>query len=772
VTCQSGNFARGIQAQSTIVAGYVNFSRLSAKRAITLAGAQIGGTLWCAGATLRKAQEDTGYTVTTMLDFSRATIKGDVSLNVDEQKPLICEGTVALASAKIGGNLYFGSASITVAQTAKGDVSSLDGQNVKAGGSIFFGGGFETNGQVWLYGAEIASDLDFSGSIFRNAPGWAIVANMAKVSGSLKFQTSVAEDICYPFRAFGGVSLVGVQCAEMTCEGGRFNYPGGFALDGTSMNVAGSVILGTSGEMRFEAAGAVSFNSARIGQNLSCSGGKLQNLDSALGPKAIALECGAVKISGSVCLINAGGTPLQATGMINFNTSEVGQHFDLRGATLQNPSGTALDCQGGKIAGAVFLGVNPDDPAGLPFRADGKVSFIGATVGLQFICQSGAFRNASKSQSDDAYADYALELSSIRVADAIFLGAGKQKAELPDPTGYPPTIKGSVNLGGATVRVLIDDGLVTLGEDIEGKRGLWRNVTAQDGSVRRCILNLNQFTYERMAGDDACDSQLRAAWLERQAPEDLGAEFKPQPYEQLVTVMRAMGYDDAADEIARSKRVRERQAARTRNAGQAKGSWTAFWDALLVAKLGGVATAVWGLLVNFLEFVFLQWFIGYGYRMSRAVIFLFILTGGFALFYNGAFQQGAIVPLDKDVRDAASQPAALLETVPPSNKFSFKLVAAPECKIWSVTKCPGIADQAIPLFNPWLYSADVMVPIVTFGQKAAWAPTPNVGIKLPVVGQLEAPSNFVYDVQLIETVLGWVEGFLLVSFVTGLIAKE
>jgi len=37
---------------------------------------------------------------------------------------------------------------------------------------------------------------------------------------------------------------------------------------------------------------------------------------------------------------------------------------------------------------------------------------------------------------------------------------------------------------------------------------------------------------------------------------------------------------------------------------------------------------------------------------------------------------------------------------------------------------------------------------------------------------VEAPSTLVYDVQLIETILGWVEGFLLVSFVTGLIAKE
>jgi len=80
-------------------------------------------------------------------------------------------------------------------------------------------------------------------------------------------------------------------------------------------------------------------------------------------------------------------------------------------------------------------------------------------------------------------------------------------------------------------------------------------------------------------------------------------------------------------------------------------------------------------------------------------------------------------------------------------------------------------------FNAWIYSADVMIPVIGLGQKSAWQPAPAAPIqfelKLPnTLGCLEIPTNFVYYMQLLETVFGWVGGLLLVSFVTGLTKKE
>jgi hypothetical protein len=304
-----------------------------------------------------------------------------------------------------------------------------------------------------------------------------------------------------------------------------------------------------------------------------------------------------------------------------------------------------------------------------------------------------------------------------------------------------------------------------------------------------CRLILDQFVYERLKGDESCDSDVRAAWLRRQPAADLTTAFKPQPFEQLVNVLRAMGHDDDADDIALLKRRYARRAAWSRSRiGEysAKAGWVGavrscaarVWDSARARRLRAfglrlwkVLTIPWELGTSAFEASFLDWFTGYGYQLGRAVVLLLVLVFGFGAFYANAFQRGAIAPVDKDVRIAASQsPGAQLAAFVSGDQDSDKPVR--ECRAWSVTKCPGIADQTIPLFDPWLYSADVMVPVVTLGQRAAWAPVPNATDKEPRIGSRPAPSNFVYDVQLVETVLGWVEGFLLVSFVTGLIAKE
>jgi hypothetical protein len=459
-----------------------------------------------------------------------------------------------------------------------------------------------------------------------------------------------------------------------------------------------------------------------------------------------------MQISGFVSLCNAGNTPFWAEGMISFNTSVIGQHLDLRGAKLQNPRGTVLDCQAGKIAGCVFLGVNSDDPNAMPFDSDGKVLFIGATVGLQFNCQSGYFRNGEEYPAGSGQAAIALDLSVTKIGDTLYLGREQFGSQ-------PPKIEGSVDLTGATVRVLVDDGFVD-----DKSRGLRPTVDRNDpkGLPKRlqCTIELDQFSYDRLKGDRAFESDMRKAWLQRQPPEDLRGAFKPQPFEQLVTVMRAMGYDDEADDIALFKRQTKRQTTALidipeldwRFPSQAAGVVAAAWLAIVGNHLIVAFIVLFWLFRKVLaklgEILLLDWFVGYGYNIARAVSLLLLLIFGFGEFYASAFQQGAIVAVDKDVREAMA---------------CLPVLAKP---------CKPVQFNGTPLFNPWLYSADVMVPVVTFGQKAAWAPNPDADVKLPVLRPWKAPTNLVYDVQLIETVLGWIEGFLLVSFVTGLIAKE
>jgi len=672
LVCDNASFAHGIEAQGAVITGNARFSSATAKHGVSLASAEIGGSLWCSGATFMMDKDDIAD---AGLDFSRASIKGDAWLNSPaKENPFRTNGVIRFVSAQVGGNVYFWGSRIGPEGGEEKERLAIDAQNVTVNGSMFFGGGFEASGEVALSGAEILKDLDFCDSLFRNQPGYAILAERAKVAGAVRCQTLNPEPDGLAFQSFGVVSLANAQCGEINCSGGTFNNPGLTALDCSNIDVAGPVMLRNVGTKPFEAHGSVLFYTARIGQHLNCGGGR-------------------------------------------FST----------------PQGVALNCEGSRITSCVFLNgcdttnVEDKEQAAMAFQADGKVTFVGATIGLQVNCLWGRFRNAAADPSNGAYADAALDLSVARIGDTLILGVGTRKSGTNEPDRLLATIEGRLDLEATTVRALADDGLTN-----DATRGLRPTVTGEDGNTRRCNLKLDLFSYDRLTGDDACKASLRIGWLRRQPPEDLEQAFRPQPFEQLVSVLRAMGHDDEADDIALAKR---KYAWRSR-------PW---W--------------VWSLgprpVVNFLaklgELVFVDLFLGYGYKISRALIVLLVLGIGFALFYQTAFRQGAIVPADQEV---LAIPLAVL------------------CPNWSQAACPVMASKPIPPFNPWIYSADVMIPIIGFGQKAAWAPANNKSLELPLLGRPESPTNLVYGMQLAETVLGWIGGLLLVSFVTGLTTKE
>jgi hypothetical protein len=714
--CSTGYFVRGIAAPGAMIGGDLTLSDVTAAQTVSLMNATLGGSLICERASFSAAA------ARPALDLSRAKVKGNV--------------------------VFAGAAAIAAGWSRAVSGLAVDGQSMKVEGAVFFGPGFLAKGEVCFNGAEVAKDLNFSDSSFRNKAGFAIRADGAKISGAMRFQTSqhLPGEPFHYFRSSGSVSLAAAECGELNCGGGQFINPNHearntfAALSAVTIKVAGTVYLGYILNTAFRCYGTVNFNSARIGLNLECLGGQF------IAPGKVALNCEASKIDGGVFL---------GVGLQQFKSDTLAEENRKK--------------------------------ALLAFKSNGKVNFQAATIGLSLICTLGRFCNDSVSprtplRKPGPYdADAALDLTTARVCDTLYLGREF-------PGDIAPVIEGSVDLTGAMVRVLVDAGLTDGDEP-----GLRKTVSGKDIGGHAidlgCRLILDQFVYERLKGDNACDSDIRTAWLHRQPAADLTAAFKPQPFEQLVTVLRAMGHDDDADDIALLKRRYARRAAWSRSRigkYSAKAGWARAarsraaraWNGAATRRLRTSGLWLWKLLTIPWEFgtsvfdaAFLDWFTGYGYQLGRAVVLLLVLVFGFGAFYANAFQRGAIAPVDKDVRIAASVlPGAQLAASVSGDQDDGKSVW--ECRAWSVTKCPGIADQAVPLFNPWLYSADVMVPIVTLGQRAAWAPVPDATDNRSSIGPLPAPTNLVYDVQLIETVLGWVEGFLLVSFVTGLISKE
>jgi hypothetical protein len=288
----------------------------------------------------------------------------------------------------------------------------------------------------------------------------------------------------------------------------------------------------------FQAFGIVSLQGVKCGATIVCSGGIFNN------PDGKAFWCPQMRVKGHVLLRNWRTRPFEACGLVMFYGAEVGGHFSCSGGRFINPKGRALDCQTAKIAGCVFLRRDYTLPLTDPaFEADGEVNFTGAFIGSQFACQGGSFRNANPDPFNQKYAGTALNLQAATIKDMLILGAE------PETKQEPAKVEGCIDLIAASVRVLVDDKFVG-----EAEQGLRLVVKGKDGKPLACHLCLDNFTYERLAGDAACKPNMRKAWLERQPAEHLKDKFRPQPFEQLVKVLRAMGHNSDADEIALFKR--------------------------------------------------------------------------------------------------------------------------------------------------------------------------------------------------------------------------
>jgi hypothetical protein len=173
-------------------------------------------------------------------------------------------------------------------------------------------------------------------------------------------------------------------------------------------------------------------------------------------------------------------------------------------------------------------------------------------------------------------------------------------------------------------------------------------------------LMLDGFTYGQIASAPT-DSRSRIAWLALQPKADLGPEFKPQPWEQLAAVLRAMGHPEEAREIAIEKQKRLRQAGKL-----ARGVRPFHW--------------LYGLLV------------GYGYRPMR----LLAATASVWLICAAAYW-------------AAANPAWFgTET---------HLLAPPPTEPGRAASTPDYRN-----FVPLIYSADVLLPVVDLGYKKEWQP--------------------------------------------------
>lgn len=210
----------------------------------------------------------------------------------------------------------------------------------------------------------------------------------------------------------------------------------------------------------------------------------------------------------------------------------------------------------------------------------------------------------------------------------------------------------------------------------------------------------------------------RIDWLALQDESRFGQEFWPQPYEQCARVLREMSHSDDAREILIEKERRLRAARRKRIFRTRPIFWV--WDLMLGRT------------------------VGYGQTPLRAFSWLFLLWALGITFYQPFWDQGAFKPNNAFILRAD-------EWVDCAGNAPSQLACYQE----------SAKGRSLPAFNRWIYSLDVLFPLVQLEQQVHWIPDEDREWGWYAKG-------LVYT----QIVMGWLLSLLAVAGLSGIIKSD
>jgi len=443
-------------------------------------------------------------------------------------------------------------------------------------------------------------------------------------------------------------------------------------------------------------------------------------------------------VEGSV-LLRSGA---RIEGEIRFSGAQIHGDFDASGSTLHNARGTVLFCDGARIGGAVFLSDKAD--------IKGTVRFLGARIEGDFYADNGSFNADSTEDVVALNAEHALIegkalLSNGFKCDATihFRGATVRRdlnltgSTIERPGGSAVNLRdvrveGTLRLDSVrdeqTVAGRIDGDIDLRGANVAYVADRLAGTEPEHASG---AIHLDQFRYERFVENSTLNVDARLRWLRFQPahhqrgtadPPDGSAEpsgFRPQPYDQLAEVYRAMGHERDRHRVLYEKHqfsLRAEVFLDHETPWYVRvGAWA--MNPLALAKLALFEAPV-----------------GYGHRVLPMFAMFFGLLGASYFVFDWAYHAGYMVPTDGRVLVQAAWQGACM-------------------KGWNGCNLDVLAWY--PAFSPFSYALDILLPVVGLEQQTAW--TPN-WVWLNVLKWF----NILY---------GWFTGLMLVAIVSGVVQR-
>ena len=585
-------------------------------------------------------------------------------------------------------------------------VPGLRAGNIRVAADLLLDDGFISHGPVHLTDAQIGGSLRLSAGRLRGAGGRALIADRIVVEGA-----------CYARRLHtdGEVRLPGARITgNLDLGGADLSSPTGDAFDATGVTVGGSFLAGRHNagpDIAFAAAGRVLIAGARVGGDLVFSGAMLRRDVTAPDPGFAPDESrmpvipGGI-VDGSACLvadrINVEGNlelddGLRTDGTVRLPNAVVGGYLRLSGARLSAPPGSADH-------GIALLGDGMDVSGDLEARDNGRGAL--ACGGQMRLVDAHVRGSASLSGVDlELPGGYALLGDRLRIGGELYLRGARCAGSIRLPDAE---IGATLDCTGAklesprrrrdgTARPSLDARSASVGKDMVCSDGF----SAAGGvRIRRmAALKSVQFVGAVLGSTDSDPRYALNAYglttpelvlrltdppagRVRLAQADVGAFADSAPLWEAVGGLDLDGFDYQKMSDTRVIDVRtrlrwlekvmpdyapgpyEQLAAAYRRAGDEELS-----EQVLMARQrrryseSNLLGRVWGVLQG--------WTVGFGYRPWLAVCWLVL----FAVL-GGAW--------------------------------------------FAVHEPPPVDDGQNPVFNPWLFAADTLLPIVNLGQDGYW----------------------------------------------------